>query len=248
MSTWCALIYTKPFFYSLSFCQASPDPLFSDPAFSNERLSFDYLVILIRRTITFVMMKTMKYDHPVLLFLLLLSLMCGCNSHGKHYVIEGTTTVRDLEGTWIYSVPMVNASQQTVDSVRIMDGRFRFTGDADSVMIRILRPKLKLRFLVQELLVVAEPGTIYASIDTISSAHGTPQNDLLQQWKEKKEFYENAFGFIRESMRNHPSPVDSLKLAESNMNFRSHFISFTDSLVQTSPGTAVGQFLREMVQ
>lgn len=43
------------------------------------------------------------------------------------------------------------------------------------------------RMGVQQLLIVGEPGHIQVTIDSISSARGTPQNDSLQAWKEMTE-------------------------------------------------------------
>ena len=53
--------------------------------------------------------------------------------------------------------------------------------------MKVLRMRILLRLKFQELLVVTEPGVTSVRIDSISSASGTPQNDALQHWKDRKQ-------------------------------------------------------------
>ena len=61
------------------------------------------------------------------------------------------------------------------------------------------------------LLVVVEPGDIHVEIDSISSAHGTPQNDSLQMWKQITEAHNARQFALRKDGR--VAEADSLHLA-----------------------------------
>ena len=77
------------------------------------------------------------------------------------------------DGEWIYLVPMENAPGR-VDSVKITNASFSFSGQGEEM--RVLRLRHLLRIYIQELLVVTEPGTIHVKADSVGSVTGTPQN------------------------------------------------------------------------
>ena len=96
------------------------------------------------------------------------------------FVVEGTLPADRYEGAWLYM-------PKPVDSVQVArDGFFRFTGNVEQVAV--LRLDWHVRYGIQELLVVTEPGVTRVRLDSISSCvEGTPQNMLLQQWKEHQQ-------------------------------------------------------------
>lgn len=94
------------------------------------------------------------------------------------------------DGEWIYLVPMENAPGR-VDSVKITNASFSFSGQGEEM--RVLRLRHLLRIYIQELLVVTEPGTIHVKADSVGSVTGTPQNDALQKWKEGREKMQEAY-------------------------------------------------------
>lgn len=92
--------------------------------------------------------------------------------------IHGTVVGEQYEGKRIFLVPFSGpATAETVDSIEIKDGKFEFT--PDSMQIYKILLDYHYRFGTQPLIVVAEPGDIQVTIDTVSSAVGTPQNDSL---------------------------------------------------------------------
>lgn len=100
--------------------------------------------------------------------------------------IHGTVVGEQYEGKRIFLAFFSGpATAETVDSIEIKDGKFEFT--PDSMQIYKILLDYHYRFGTQPLIVVAEPGDIQVTIDTISSAVGTPQNDSLQVWKEMTE-------------------------------------------------------------
>ena len=96
------------------------------------------------------------------------------------------------ESKLIFLVPLKGpATAETVDSVVIKDGKFEFT--PDSVQMYKILLDYHYRYGFQQLLIVGEPGDITVNIDSISSAHGTPQNDSLQLWKEATERHNREY-------------------------------------------------------
>ena len=78
-----------------------------------------------------------------------------CGNSGQNYVIEGTLPSVKYDGEWIYLVPMENAPGR-VDSVKITNASFSFSGQGEEM--RVLRLRHLLRIYIQELLVVTEAG------------------------------------------------------------------------------------------
>ena len=94
----------------------------------------------------------------ILLFCISCLLWASCGNSGQNYVIEGTLPSVKYDGEWIYLVPMENAPGR-VDSVKITNASFSFSGQGEEM--RVLRLRHLLRIYIQELLVVTEPGTIH---------------------------------------------------------------------------------------
>lgn len=126
-----------------------------------------------------------------LLFLLsALCLLASCNQKsddltGK-FIIEGEVCDNSCDSAQIFLVPLTEpATHETVDSVYIIDGKFRFEGT--KTRIAALRLQMPQRLKFQELLVYTEPGTIKAKLAEIGSVTGTKHNDLIQEWKTTQE-------------------------------------------------------------
>ena len=131
-----------------------------------------------------------------------LSVLVGCQKEKNgtlaegEFVIEGKLPAERYEGAWLYMVPMRGPEPKPVDSVAVArDGSFRFPGNVEQVAV--LRLDWHIRYNVQELLVVTEPGVTRVKLDSISSCvEGTPQNILLQQWKEHQQNYMAAMARV----------------------------------------------------
>ena len=123
------------------------------------------------------------------LLMLLAVVLAGCSqkaAQSGECVIKGTVADRSLEGKRIFLVPLEGpADAAHVDSIEIKDGKFEF--HKDTVMMAKILMDYHYRLNTQVLLVVTDPGTVEVVIDSISSAKGTPQNDVLQRWKEMTE-------------------------------------------------------------
>ncbi len=186
----------------------------------------------------------MKYTSYLLLFCISCLLWTGCENSGRGYVIEGTLPSVKYDGEWIYLVPMENAPGR-VDSVKITNATFTFSGKGEEM--RVLRLRHLLRFYIQELLVVTEPGTISVKADSVGSVTGTPQNDALQQWKEGREKMQKAYRFIRTGLR-HATGQDSLHLVQTRDSLRMQEQERNFLFLKEQGNNTLGTFMQKMLR
>ena len=176
---------------------------------------------------------------------LFLLLSFSCNSK-SNFTISGQLPDKTYDGEKIYLVPIENAIKERVDSAVIQNGKFSFEGQILTPEIYVIRAKPVLRYNLEELLVVSEPGTLTVRLDKSSSVSGTPLNDSLQYWKERKM----RFDFVNAKLVKQFSDAnDSLKLdlkqrAEMLNNDASNFHF---SFVKNNKENIVGQFVRKIM-
>lgn len=116
----------------------------------------------------------------------LLIILGSCQWAEKQTMYIDGQISSEYDGQIMYLVPRPHATAETVDSVFIKEGRFTFSVPADSAIYDLTISR-RAQANVQRLLLVAEEGTLHASMGINSSASGTPLNDQLQHWKELME-------------------------------------------------------------
>ena len=149
---------------------------------------FALYIIMMNRRIFFSQVVAVKcISHIFLLFVVFL----GACTNRVGSVIEGTLSSDRYDNEWVYWVPFADASPKTVDSALIQNNAFRLVVSAHNLnKTGIIRIRYQLRLGVQDLIVFTEPGTLHVHLDSVSRATGTPLNDVLQHWKEKKQSYD----------------------------------------------------------
>jgi hypothetical protein len=171
----------------------------------------------------------------------------GCQK-SKVCQIHGTVVGEQYEGKRIFLVPFSGpATAETVDSIEIKDGKFEFTPDSME-MYKILLD-YHYRFGTQPLIVVAEPGDIMVTIDTISSAVGTPQNDSLQVWKELTEKHQREYGALMRLVNAKVKQNDTIEAAKVKEQAQKIHIAYknrTRAMAANMEGTILGSFLKGM--
>ena len=184
----------------------------------------------------------------VLLFhLFTLSLLLGCQqaNDGKCH-IEGTVNGEQYEGKRIFLVPNSGpATMETVDSMEIKDGKFHF--EPDSMQMYKILLDYHFRFGLQPLLVVGEPGTIHVTIDSISHATGTPQNDSLEQWKVQTEIHNRQMGLMRRNIAGLKKQGDSVQanyIQQRADSFHLVYKNYTRQMAKNLEGQVLGDFLK----
>lgn len=145
-----------------------------------------------------------------------LAAICSCTSKESNqtteitpgnFVIEGTLPANRYDSACLFLVPMRGPHPRPVDSVFIKaDGKFRFEGNVEQMAV--LRLSMRQRYGVQELLVCTEPGLTRVVLDSVSSCiEGTPQNMILQQWKDRILQYSADNAKLRQ-LRNANTPYE----------------------------------------
>jgi len=184
----------------------------------------------------------------ILLFhLFTLSLLLGCQqaNDGKCH-IEGTVNGEQYEGKRIFLVPNSGpATMETVDSMEIKDGKFHF--EPDSMQMYKILLDYHFRFGLQPLLVVGEPGTIHVTIDSISHATGTPQNDSLEQWKVQTEIHNHQMGLMRRNIAGLKKQGDSVQanyIQQRADSFHLVYKNYTRQMAKNLEGQVLGDFLK----
>ena len=171
----------------------------------------------------------------------------GCQK-SKVCQIHGTVVGEQYEGKRVFLVPFTGpATAETVDSIEIKDGKFEFTPDSMQ-MYKILLD-YHYRFGTQPLIVVAEPGDIMVTIDTISSAVGTPQNDSLQVWKELTEKHQREYGALMRLVNAKVKQNDTIEAAKVKEQAQKIHIAYknrTRAMAANMEGTILGSFLKGM--
>lgn len=186
-----------------------------------------------------------KYIIKRICLMMFFPLLIACQSESASYSIEGSMPSTRYDGEWIYLAPAQGKSQGRIDSTQVINGRFRFTGSGETM--RIIRTRILLRLKFQELLVVTEPGIIQARLDSIGSVVGTPQNEALQAWKNRKEEtgrqWQQLYLALKQSTGK-DSIVIRQEMDSLNLAFQKFHYEF---LLKHMPGT-LGNFLYTMTR
>jgi len=126
--------------------------------------------------------------------------LVACTNHAP--VIKGTLPNDHYDNELVYWVPFKGASSKTVDSARIHKNTFRITLSAHNWnKTGIVRVRPQLRLALQDILVFTEEGTVRVKLDSVSSAGGTPLNDVLQNWKDRKQVYNKELRALRKKRK-----------------------------------------------
>jgi len=182
-----------------------------------------------------------KYLYP-LVFLFLLA----CENNKQLLSIEGTLPGTEYDGEIIYLVPFIGATIENVDSTYIKDGAFRFEKQVNQKDMMIIRTRPLLRLRLQELLVAIEPGELHVAIDSVSTSKGTPLNDSLQQWKEKKMKFEETRSVLKRMLL----AADDDSKAEFQIRLERLSKEYDESnynFLQENRNNMVGQFVYKIV-
>ena len=112
------------------------------------------------------------------LLLCLLTLL-SCKSQ---YMVKGSSSVDELEGKMLTLKVYVDGEMRSIDSTRVVHGRFSFGGGMDSTMLaNVFWGNVSL------MPIVLEEGEVRLDIgETQQSATGTPLNDTLSGFIQRK--------------------------------------------------------------
>ena len=112
------------------------------------------------------------------LYYLLLSSLLTLTCCQSQYMVKGSSNVDDLEGQVLTLKVYADGEMKSIDSTRVVHGRFNFGGGMDSTMLaNVFWGDLSL------MPIVLENGEVKLDIsETQQSATGTPLNDTLSNF------------------------------------------------------------------
>lgn len=166
--------------------------------------------------------------------------------------IEGVVNGEQYEGKRIFVVPFNGpATAEYVDSMEITDGKFHFTKDftKDTMQMYKILLDYHYRFGVQPLIVVGESGTIRITIDSVSHATGTPQNDSLEKWKVQTEIHNLELVRMRKNITALQKTGDTAQasyIKQRADSFHLAYKNYTRRMAKSLEGSVLGNFLKNM--
>jgi hypothetical protein len=176
---------------------------------------------------------------------------CQQANDGKCH-IQGVVNGEQYEGKRIFIVPLNGPkTAEYVDSMEITNGSFSFTKDftKDTMQMYKILLDYHYRFGVQPLIIVGEPGTIRITIDTVSHAVGTPQNDSLEQWKVRTEMHNLQLGKMRKNIAELQKMGDTAQanhLKQCADSFHLVYKNYTRQLAKNMKEGVLHNFLKDL--
>lgn len=175
---------------------------------------------------------------------------CQMND-GKCYV-EGVVKGEQYEGKRIFLVPINGPkTAEYVDSMEITNGKFHFTKDftKDTMQMYQILVDYHYRKGLQPLLIVGEPGHVHVTIDSISSAGGTRQNDSLQAWKEATEKHGQEYATYNRTvgmLRGRGMMEQAAKIEQEGREYHLSYKRYSRQLAENMKEGALHDFLKEI--
>ncbi len=190
--------------------------------------------------------KLTRMRKIVLPLLLVVLAFTACDNDQK-FEINGHVADKNLDGEWVYLVPMVNAPVERVDSTQLKNGSFTFTGKVETPEIYIIRTRPFLRLSYQELLVVKEPGTLQVYLGANSKVAGTALNDSLQNWKVQKEIIDNKMLFLNQNLKK-ADAKNQAKINTELEKLRTERANYSFEFVKNNQNNVVGEMVARIMK
>ncbi len=179
----------------------------------------------------------------IFLFFLLILTVTSCAKHEK-FIIEGFVPDQKFNESVVYLVASDAPVTKNVDSTYVKNNHFRFVVDADSTIVKILRIPFKYPYVIEDLVVIPETGTLRAELNGRSFGEGTPLNNILQQWKDEKQLYDSMQGSIfqgKDIRSLEKIVVDSMMIISNKL--KDAYLSKSISLMDNNLNNGIGLLL-----
>ena len=176
----------------------------------------------------------------------------SCQQKSNECRIQGVVNGEQYEGKRIFLVPLYGPkTAEYVDSMEIKDGKFHFAKDftKDTMQMYQILLDYHYRMGIQPLIIVGEPGTIHVTIDSISSAGGTPQNDSLQVWKEATEKHRKDYATYNRTvgmLRKNGMTEQADKMEQEGREYHLAYKNYTRKLAENMKEGVLHDFLKDM--
>ena len=186
-------------------------------------------------------MKILK--HPIIQLFSFSIILFFSNCNNNKTVIEGTLPNDTYDSETIFWVPMEGEHPKPVDSTHVSKNKFRLVISAHNLnKMGIVRVKPYLRFDLQDILVFTEKGTVKVKLDSVSSSSGTPLNNVLQIWKDRKRVCDQEIYALMGELRK-IEVTDKRKIEEKIKKVNAAYYNDVYQIVVGSKDNEVGKFI-----
>lgn len=172
--------------------------------------------------------------------------LCSCQSR-NNFFISGSVPDQTYNGEIIYIVPIDKPVKGFVDSMIVKNGALEFKGAVSKAEICVIRAKPVLRYNLEELLIIREPGNLTVKLDKSSSVHGTALNDSLQYWKERKMRYDFVNAELIKRFRESKDDTERELLKAKQDSLMALSNKFHFNFVLRNKDNIVGQFAQKVM-
>lgn len=176
-----------------------------------------------------------------LIFTIIITILVISCTKTNTITVVGKVADPGLNNSKVYFVALDGPVSKNVDSTIIVDGKFRFQKNADSMCIKIIRVPVRYPDYIEDLVTVLEPGTIEVTLSSNSRGHGTRLNDKLQEWKDLKHKHDSIQSqlYSRKAEEGTSSEIaDSLMKysAELNQEYRTYVMNLMNENLNNGIG------------
>ena len=186
-------------------------------------------------------MKSFKSSIISLFVYSIILFFTGCNNYDT--VIEGTLPNDTYDNETIYWVPMEGEHPKPVDSTFVSLNKFRLVISTHNLnKMGIVRVKPLLRFDLQDILVFTEKGTVKLKLDSISSSSGTPLNNVMQSWKERKRVNDKEVYTLMRELRK-TEATDRNAIEEEIKKISASYYNDVYRIIADNKNNEVGKFI-----
>ncbi len=170
-------------------------------------------------------------------------IITSCLKH-ETFKVDGWVPDTLFEGSKVYLVALDAPVTRNVDSTTVNEGRFMLEVDADSTDVKIFRIPARFPDVIEDLVVIPEPGTIKVVLDSVSCGEGTRLNNILQQWKERKHIHDSIQWslFVRKNV-NESDQTESDSLLEVSERMNDIFLTDIINLLNENLYNGIGLLL-----
>lgn len=174
--------------------------------------------------------------------------LLSCQSNNK-YTINGTVAGDAYEGTKVYLQQIEGKSTVATDSAIVQNGKFSFSGAADTTVLRIITLDQSVNPQQESgIPVLVEPGKLEVTFDTIVNVKGTKVNeaytDLRLQQKELVKNIRDIIGqFNSETEAGTMTEARDEELKKSYEEISDKLNGLTLSFIKENIGNKLGEYV-----
>ncbi len=180
----------------------------------------------------------LRVSHILFVFIFS-SAIISCNK--DYSIIQGEVEDPVLWNEYVYLLASDSPITKDVDSTMVLNGKFRFKIPADSTKFKVLRITPKFPVIAEDLIVITEKGEILVELAWESKGEGTPLNEALQQWKERKIYIDSIQWSIHQQRRNgNLSQAELDSINNYSLEIRNMFLEENEDMIRENFQNGIG--------